>query len=91
MRSLVVGATAGLGRGLATQLAMIGSDLVLAGRDEADLGRVAADLSARHGVSVQVVIADAASPVDFGAQLARAVGWCAAGRGDVSPRSLCRR
>ena len=73
MRSLVVGATAGLGRGLASQLAMIGSDLVLAGRDEADLGRVAADLSARHGVSVQVVIADAASPVDFGAQLASAL------------------
>lgn len=73
MRSLIVGATAGLGRGLATELAKRGSDLILVGREEADLQRVAADLTARHGVAVQLVIADAASPLDLGEQVARAL------------------
>ena len=73
MKSIVVGGTAGLGRALATELAKRGSDLILVGRDHDDLQRVAADVIARHGVHVQIVIADAASPIDFGSQLAAAL------------------
>jgi len=73
VRSLVVGATAGLGRSLASHLAARGSNVVLAGRDEADLQRVASDVRARYGVSVEVVIADASVPIDLGTTLTRAL------------------
>jgi len=71
MRCLVVGATAGLGRSLASELARQGSDLILVGRDHDDLQRVAADLFARHSVPVEIVVADASTPIDFGTQLAK--------------------
>lgn len=48
--ALIVGATSGIGRALAHQLAREGLDLVLAGRDTFELERQAADLALRHGV-----------------------------------------
>lgn len=62
-----------MGRGLATELAKVGSDLILVGRDETDLRRVAADLVARHQVSVDILIADAADPIALGTGLSRAL------------------
>lgn len=47
--AVVVGASAGVGRALATSLARRGYDLVIAARDERDLCAVAKDLETRHG------------------------------------------
>jgi decaprenylphospho-beta-D-erythro-pentofuranosid-2-ulose 2-reductase len=51
---LVVGATSGIGGALCHHLAKDGSRLVLAGRDEGELRRLAADLEIRYGASVVV-------------------------------------
>lgn len=58
MTYLVVGASAGVGRGLAARFAAAGHDLVLVASDERDLAAMAADLGIRHGVRVCWVAAD---------------------------------
>jgi short-subunit dehydrogenase len=53
---LVIGATGGLGRALADQLAAVGFTLILVARDERDLCVQATDLEIRHHVEVHTII-----------------------------------
>jgi short-subunit dehydrogenase len=62
MRSLVIGATAGLGRALAELLARNGHDLFLVSSDAGDLAPLAADLASRHGVRAHYLACDLAAP-----------------------------
>ena len=58
MIAVVVGASAGLGRALAVELAAGGHDLVLVSSDPRDLEALASDLRIRHGVRVTAVPCD---------------------------------
>lgn len=57
-RALITGASTGLGKELAEQLAAMKVDLVLVARDEARLVALADQLRAEHGVTTEVLAAD---------------------------------
>jgi short-subunit dehydrogenase len=61
-RAVIVGASSGVGRALAAELARRGFDLVLAARDERDLASVASDIETRHRTRVHVCVVDLDSP-----------------------------
>jgi uncharacterized protein len=60
--ALVTGASDGIGKALATQIAAHGINVALVARDEARLRAVAADLETRHGIETAVLAADLADP-----------------------------
>jgi short-subunit dehydrogenase len=71
--TLIVGASSGLGRALATELASRGHELLLVSSDARDLDAIAADLTLRHGVRIHVLALELAHEVDAGVHLARAL------------------
>lgn len=73
MTALVVGASSGLGRALAAELARTGHDLLLVASDPRDVEAVAADLRLRHGVVTRALALDLARSADPGTRIAAAL------------------
>lgn len=75
-RILIIGATSSLAQALCRKLAAADTQLLLAGRDEEELKRLAADVTVRSGVMPETFLLDLATPnLDF-------TGW-ADSLGDV--------
>jgi short-subunit dehydrogenase len=71
--AVVVGASSGLGRALAVELARAGHPLLLVASDARDLSAIAADLQLRHDAQVATVAIDLASVANPGARLVDAL------------------
>lgn len=74
MSSVIVGATAGVGRALAETLASRGTDLVLVATDARDLNALGSHISTVYGRRVDTIVADAARPQDAVDALGQLVG-----------------
>lgn len=64
-KTLITGASSGIGAIYADRLAAQGRDLVLVARSEAKLRDLAARLESAHGVSVDILVADLGRPEDL--------------------------
>ncbi|MCC7254556.1 MAG: SDR family NAD(P)-dependent oxidoreductase [Dokdonella sp.] len=73
MTVVVVGASSGLGRTLAGELARRGHGLLLVASDLRDLHAVAADLQVRHDITVSTLALDLAGEPDPGARIRAAL------------------
>ncbi len=72
MKAVLLGATKGMGRALARQLAERGEKLFLLGRDASELERSAADLEVRGAGEVGHAVCDLLEPKGFAPALERA-------------------
>lgn len=70
--ALITGATAGIGKSFAEQLAKRGYDLVLVARDQARLKDLASELAKEHGIKTEVLTADLTKQTDLGEVACRA-------------------
>ena len=61
-RALITGASAGLGREFARQLAAAGKDLVLVARRREPMEELATELRDAHGVEIEILTADLSEP-----------------------------
>lgn len=68
--AVIVGASSGLGRALATELARRGHALLLVASDRRDVDALAADLQLRHGVPARSLALDLARSADPGGTIA---------------------
>jgi NAD(P)-dependent dehydrogenase (short-subunit alcohol dehydrogenase family) len=73
---LILGAASGIARAIAQRLAAQGHQLILAGRDTADLQRTAADLGIRFGATPRVLAFDATDLAGHRAFFARCLHAC---------------
>lgn len=71
--SIVIGASSGLGRALATELARRGDALLLVASDLRDLDALAASLNLEHGVPVRALAIDLGREGDPGARITGAL------------------
>lgn len=69
MTVVVIGASAGLGRALSTQLAADGHDLILLATDIRDLAPLCAHLALTNGISACSIAVDASDPNQLAAML----------------------
>lgn len=69
MTAVIIGASSGLGRALATRLAARGHALLLIASDSRDIYALGADLALRFGVQTQGLALDLAQTADPGAQV----------------------
>src|SRR5579875_2818902 len=66
---LILGATSGIGKALASELAKLRHNLILAGRNPDDMDAQACDLNIRYGIQAATFEFDALSPASFSASL----------------------
>ena len=78
--ALITGASKGIGRAVAHELARRKTDLLLVARSEATLGELAAALREQHGVRVDLLATDLSLPN----AAARVRQWCTEMRYPVS-------
>ena len=83
---VVVGATSAMGRAFAQALAREGHGLVLVGRSEEELERIARDLGARFGVAAEFAVYDAC---EVGASESLLAGICENRSNGISGLVLC--
>ena len=60
--ALITGASSGIGRDFARQLAARGVALILVARSEPKLQALAAELVRKHGVSITIIVQDLVKP-----------------------------